>query len=108
VTARPLSHWLAVTGLAVIAILLSFRLAPGWPLVLAVPPALLALAGLNPAPRWGGWVAVLMIPCLSAAIADVLVSQAGRWSSGLVAVLSVAVFFFGLDAVRRSGTSLRS
>ena len=103
----PFSRWLTLGGL----LLLVTALLLPWPgmsnLLISLPVALLLITGLRPAPRWGGWVAVLMIPYLCIAVGELMVAPGNRWSNGIVAGLSTLVFFAAMDFVRRSGSSLR-
>ncbi len=74
----------------------------------SLPLVLLALLGLSPSRRWGAWVAIFMIPYLSAAIMNLL---AGPLSPVRALGFSVGVTLAGLaglDWLRRSGVSLRS
>jgi uncharacterized membrane protein (DUF2068 family) len=62
---------------------------------------------MRPAPRWGGWVAVLAIPYLSVAVMNLMSGPAGPVVSSLLAIGAVVAFFAGLDWTRRRGFSLR-
>jgi uncharacterized membrane protein (DUF2068 family) len=64
-------------------------------------------AGLKPPPRWGGWVAVLMIPYLCVALGELIANPARRTTSALIIGCAVLIIFAAIDFVRRSGTSLR-
>lgn len=73
----------------------------------SLPLALLAATGVRPRPRWGAWVAIWMIPYLSAAIMNLL---AGPLPPARALTLSCGVALAGLaglDCLRRSGISLR-
>jgi len=64
-------------------------------------PLLMAVAlGFRKAPRWGLWTAVLMILYCSIALTDMLTNPINRWSSGLIAILSVLIFFTAIDVTR--------
>lgn len=103
---RILSRLIALAGLGVAAA--TFAWPPGGAaMVLALPPLVLLATGLRPAPRWGGWAAVLMIPYFCYGVMELLVPTAPRWSAMLLVAGSLAVFFAGLDSVRRAGVSLR-
>ena len=72
-----------------------------------VPIAILAIAGLKPARRWGGWVAVLMVPYLVIAGMNLMAGpMPWNWSMAFMAGTVVACLG-GLDWIRRTGASLR-
>ena len=107
-TAKPFSHWLAIAGLTVLALMLFVRLPLGWLQLTALPVVIILAWGLRSTGRWGGWAAVLMVPYVCAGVMDVLVTTDNRWQPILLTVSAVLVFLAGLDSVRRTGTSLRS
>lgn len=96
-----------MAGLAVLVALLLWP--PLSPVGIAgsLAPAGLLLAGIRPPTRWGGWVAVLMIPYLAAAAMNVLAGPMPRGAALLFAGSTVIAGLGGLDWVRRSGHSLR-
>lgn len=81
------------------------RLAVG--LACALPLLILMAAWWRAGPRWGAWVAVVLVPYVTLAVGAVLVSPDGRLAAGLFALLTVVVFFAGLDAGRRLGAFRR-
>jgi hypothetical protein len=108
VNPRPASQWLSLTGLVIVTLAVILRTPTiGWPLVAALPPLAFIVSGIEPPPRWGGWVAVTMIPYVCFGVMDWLMSGTGRWQGILLAVSAVTVFFTALDSVRRTGASLR-
>ena len=99
-----------LVALASLAVVLSTLL---WPpvrtvgAVAALPVAALLFAGLRPRPRWGGWVAVLMIPYFCAAAMNALAGPMDRVSALLLAGGSTIALLASLDWTRRMGFSLR-
>ncbi len=69
---------------------------------------LLILLGLRPGRRWGGWVAVAMIPVFCAAVMNLLAGPMARLPALLLCLASIVACLGGLDWVRRTGGSLRS
>lgn len=101
-----LTRWGTQFGLVVlsIAILASAIDATSSGLMLAgttILPLLGAAAlGFRKGPRWGLWTAVLMILYFSFALTDMLTNPANLWPSGLIATLSVLIFFTAIDVTR--------
>ncbi len=101
-----LTRWGTQLGLVMlsVAILASATGATTSGLLLAVttmlPLLVAAVLGFRKAPRWGLWTAVLMILYFSFALTDMLTNPGNLWSSGLIAVLSVLVFFTAIDVTR--------
>lgn len=108
---RPASWWLTWLVLVVLSAWLlisppaprmadgSARLAIG--LLCAAPLLLLLVTGLGRRPRWGAWVAVVMIPYLALGVGALLVTPSSRASQAVFSGLTVLAFFAGLDATRR-------
>jgi len=109
VNGRSTSHWITLAGLLVLALLmlirivgmeaLSMRLAVG--LLTVLPPLLLALASAWGSPKWGTWAAAWMIPFFAVSLGEMLL---GPLTPATVAwpLLTLVVFFAGLDASRRT------
>ena len=76
-------------------------------LLATLPVAILLFTALRPPRRWGGWVAVCMIPYVCVAVGELIADPSSRANSTLVAVSSVCAFLAAMDYVRRTGTSLR-
>jgi len=76
-------------------------------LLATLPVAALLMTAPKPPPRWGGWVAVCMIPYVCVAVGELIANPASRANSTLIAVSSVCAFFAAMNYVRRTGTSLR-
>lgn len=76
-------------------------------LLATLPVAALLITALRPPPRWGGWVAVFMIPYVCVAVGELIANPASRANSTVIAVSSVCAFLAAMDYVRRTGTSLR-
>jgi hypothetical protein len=105
---RPVSQWLSLAGLVILTLTVVSRMTvSGWLLVAALPLLTLIITGVRPPARWGGWVAVAMIPYVCIGVMDLLITRDGRWQAALLAVSAVLVFFLALDSVRRTGASLR-
>lgn len=107
-SARPLSHWITLAGVITLAglmlgrvlalELLSTRIAVG--LLALLPLAVLALTSGRGSPKWGTWAATWMIPYFAVALGEMLIRPL---SAATLAwpLLTVIVFFAGLDASRR-------
>jgi hypothetical protein len=100
-------HYLALLGLAVLIGLLLLPTPSAWTITVSVPLAILLITGFKPPPRWGGWVAILMIPYLCVAVGELIANPVTRLTSALIAGCSVLIIFAALDFVRRTGVSLR-
>ena len=71
-------------------------------LVLAGPPLAMGASGFRRgSPRWGQWVACLMVPYFVMAVAEVVAVPGGSRYGLAAALLSLAAFLLGLDAQRR-------
>ena len=105
---RPLSHWLTLAGLLALAglmlvrvlalELLSTRIAVG--LLALLPLALLILASSRASPKWGTWAATWMIPYFAVALGEMLIRPLTPLTMAWP-LLTIIVFFAGLDASRR-------
>ena len=102
-----LSRYLALAGLALLMGILLLPTPSPWTLTVSVPLMVLLVTGVKPPPRWGGWVAVLMIPYLCVAVGELIANPAKRTTSALFVVCTVLITFAAMDFVRRTGTSLR-
>jgi uncharacterized membrane protein len=100
-----LAGWLLVDPPADADASANARLVAG--LFCALPLLILVAAWWRAGPKWGGWVAVVLVPYVTLAVGAVLVSPGGRLAAGLFALLTVVVFFAGLDAGRRLGAFRR-
>ena len=65
-----------------------------------LPLLLSAVLAFRQTLRWGLWTAVLMIPYFSFALTDMLTNPNNLWSSGLIALLAVIIFFTAIDVTR--------
>ena len=101
-------RYVALAGLSVLIGILLLPTPSPWTLSISVPLVLLFLTGLKPPPRWGGWVAVLMIPYFCVAVGELIANPARRPISTMVICCSLLITFAAMDFVRRTGTSLRS
>lgn len=102
------SQRLTVAGLVVMATLLLAPEPTAWSGSLAVPLLALALAGLRPARKWGGWVAAVMVPYFCVALGEAIANPAERLAAGALSACAAMVFFAAFDSLRRAGVSLRS
>lgn len=105
--ARLSFRFAAVSLCTLLAGLLSPR-PTAFSIAAAIPVAALLVAALRPPRRWGGWVAVCMIPYVCVAIGETVANPAARWNSTIVAISAVGAFFSAMDYVRRTGTSLKN
>lgn len=104
---RHPSRWIAMTGLVVlIATILLPALSP-WRAILAAPLIILLISGIKPPRRWGGWVAVAMIPYLCVAVGEVMVDPDNRLTYAIIVGATIIVFFASMLFVRKTGASLR-
>ena len=105
---RPLSHWITLAGLLglaglmlvrVLALeLLATRIAVG--LLALLPLVLLALTSGRRSPKWGTWAATWMIPYFAVALGEMLIRPLTLVTLAWP-LLTMIVFFAGLDASRR-------
>lgn len=102
-----LSQVLTLFALGLLIALILWPPTRAWQLLGSVPLAAVFLAGLRPGPRWGGWVAVLMIPYLSIGIMNFLAGPAAPLVGLLMACGSALACLAALDWTRRMGFSLR-
>jgi uncharacterized membrane protein len=77
-------------------------------ITITLPVAALLITALRPPRRWGGWVAVCMVPYVCVAIGEAIANPAGRARGTIIATSAVFAFFAAMDYVRRTGTSLRN
>lgn len=100
-------HYISLAGLAVLIGVLLLPSPTPWTIAISIPLAVLLITGVKPAPRWGGWVAIAMIPYLCVAIGEAIANPTTRLTSMLIASCCVLIIFSALDFVRRTGVSLR-
>jgi uncharacterized membrane protein len=106
---RARSHWITLAGLLALAGLmlarvmalepLSTRIAVG--LLALLPLGLLVLASGRDSPKWGTWAATWMIPYFAVALGEMLIRPLTPATLAWP-LLTVVVFFAGLDASRRT------
>lgn len=72
-----------------------------------IPLCLLLLAGMRPGPRWGAWLALLMIPYLVLAAMNILAGPMGRGPAVGFGVATAIAFVAGVAWTRRLGVNLR-
>ena len=101
------SHWVAQGGLLVLITVILFPTPSVWSVILAAPLVILLISGFRPPPRWGGWVAVAMIPYLCVATGEVIVDPGNRLTYAIIVGATVLVFFAAMLFVRETGASLR-
>ena len=105
--ARDPSRWVAIAGLAAIVALVLYPSPTLLAAVVSLPLAILIVLGIRPAPKWGGWVAALIIPYFAGALGEAIASPDGRALNWAITVLTIVTFFAAFWCVRRSGVSLR-
>ena len=105
--AHALSRGIALAGLLVMISTLLLPVPTPWSGMVSVPLIALLAAGLKPPRKWGGWVAVAMVPYFCIALGEVIADPSGRFMTGLLAGGAMVVFFAALDFTRRIGVSLR-
>ncbi|MGI9344461.1 MAG: DUF2069 domain-containing protein [Gammaproteobacteria bacterium] len=101
------SRWIAIAALAAIIALLLYPAPTTWSVAISLPLLVLIAAGIRPAPKWGGWVAALVIPYFAGALGEAIASPAGRTENWSITVLTIVTFLAAFYFVRRSGASLR-
>ncbi len=101
------SWWIALAGLFILIAVIQFPEPSAWSIIVSVPLLLLFFSGLKPAPRWGGWVAVAMVPYLCIALGESIADPADRVTGLIIVGCSIVVFFAAMDFVRKTGASLR-
>jgi len=101
------SRWLTVAGLAAIIGFLLYPAPTTWTTVISIPLVILLAFGLRPPPKWGGWVAALIIPYFAGALGEALASPRAGLVYWVLTVLTVMTFLTALYFVRRTGVSLR-
>ncbi len=102
-----LARTITLAGLVTMLAVLAWPPRTSHGMIGAVPIAILVLAGLKPGRRWGGWVAVAMVPYLVIAGMNLMAGPM-PWNLSL-AFMAAAVIacLSGLDWIRRTGASLR-
>jgi uncharacterized membrane protein len=105
--AEPVSQRLALGGLVALILGLAAPPVSAWATLAAAPLVLLLLTGLRPPRRWGAWTALSMIPYFTWWVAEMLTEPRNPWRSASLAVLTIAVFLAGFDALRRKRVTLR-
>jgi len=103
-----LSRATALVSLLIMIAVLLLPVPTPWSGTVAVPLIILFAAGCKPPRKWGGWVAVTMVPYFCIALGEVIANPAERFMAGLLAVCATIAFFAALDFNRRTGVSLRS
>ncbi|MGI9330264.1 MAG: hypothetical protein ACR2QB_06055 [Gammaproteobacteria bacterium] len=102
-----------IARLATLAALLGMMAVLVWPPVTvlagaaALPLALLAALGLRPGRRWGGWVAVLMVPYVAVAAMNILAGPMPAAAAIGLGAGTVAAFLGGLGWMRSIGATLK-
>lgn len=97
-----------LTGLLLMIAALLLPAPSAWTSFVAVPLAALLLTGIKPPRKWGGWVAVAMVPYFCIPLGEMIANPAARISSALIAGLALLVFYLAMDYVRRAGIDLRA
>ncbi len=101
------SRWIALSGLFVLFTVILLPTPSTWTFIVAAPLIVMFVLGLKPSRRWGGWVAVFMIPYLCVAIGELIADPDDRPTDMVIVGCTLIVFFAAMDYVRKTGTSLR-
>ncbi len=101
------SRPIVLLALALLTICLVWPPLRTWALFAALPLAIALAAGLKPKPRWGGWVATLMIPYFCVGIMNLLAGPAPPAIALILCLASAAAFIASMHWTRRMGVSLR-
>ena len=104
---QTVSRWLTLGGLILLIALILSPAPSGVRLIIAAPPVWLFVAGLKPPRRWGGWVAVTMIPYLCVALGEAIADPDRSASYAVMVACTLVIFFAAMDHVRKTRTSLR-
>jgi uncharacterized membrane protein len=104
---RHPSRWLTMLGLGAIPILILYPAPTPWTLTIAIPPLILLALGLRPPPKWGGWVAALIIPYFAGAMGEAVAAPESSLVNWTITLITIVVFLSALYFVRQSGESLR-
>jgi hypothetical protein len=102
-----LARGITLTGLALSIAILLWPPATAEGAVGALPLAILLVAGIRPARRWGGWVAALMIPYLAVAAMNILAGPMSRAPAVAFGLATVLAFLAGLGWLRSTGATLK-
>lgn len=102
------SQRVALAGLLLMAMLLLVPTPTAWSTAVTIPLLALALTGLRPAPKWGGWVAAVMVPYFCVALGEAIANPPARMAAGALSACAAVVFLAAFDSLRRAGVSLRS
>jgi hypothetical protein len=101
------SRWVTLCGLGLLIAVILWPAPTVMTTAVSTPLAVLLLTGFRPPPKWGGWVAALIIPYVCIALGEAIVGGANRPTYAIVVAGAVVVFFAAMDFVRASGTNLR-
>ncbi len=101
------SRHLVLLALALLIVCLVWPPFRSWTLVGILPLAVALLAGIKPKPRWGGWVATLMIPYFCVGIMNLLAGPAPPFLGLSLSLASALAFIASMDWTRRMGVNLR-
>jgi len=104
---RHPSRWLTLAGLAAIVGLLLYPVPTTWTVVISAPLVVLLAFGLRPPPKWGGWVAAIIIPYFAGTLGEALASPNASTPYWALTVLTIITFLAALYYVRSTGVSLR-
>jgi len=104
---RHPSRWLTMVGLAAIIGLLLYPAPTTWTATISIPLVILVVFGLRPPPKWGGWVAAVIIPYFAGALGEALASPNSSAPYWAITALTIVTFLAALYYVRSTGVSLR-
>jgi len=101
------TRWIALAGLIAMIALLLYPAPTTWTTSISLPLIVAAAFGLRPPPKWGGWVAALVIPYFAGALGEAYAAPDGRTTNWIITGLTIVVFIAAFGHVRATGTSLR-
>jgi len=101
------TRWITLAGLIAMIALLLYPVPTPWTMSISLPLFIAAAFGLRPPPKWGGWVAALVIPYFAGALGEAFAVPEGRTANWLITALSIGVFIAAFGYVRAIGASLR-
>jgi len=101
------SRWITMAGLATLVALLLYPALTPLRIVFAAPLIVLLAVGLRAPPKWGGWVAAVLIPYFAGALGEAIAAPQWRAVYWAITVVTVLTFLSAFYLVRRSGVNLR-
>jgi uncharacterized membrane protein len=101
------TRWITLAGLVAMIALLLYPAPTTWTTSISIPLIIAVGFGLRPPPKWGGWVAALVIPYFAGALGEAYAAPDGRTANWIITVLTIVVFIAAFSYIRATGASLR-